>query len=156
MATDLSVSLAGMELDNPIIPASGCFGYGREFADYYDINILGSFCTKGTTKDPRLGNPTPRIAEASCGMLNSVGLQNPGIDMVAKNTLPNIGRYFSKQVIANVSGFSVEEFVYCTEALNEVSQVGIIEVNISCPNVVGGGMTFGVDAKVAEKLVYEV
>lgn len=153
---DLSVTLPGMELDNPVIPASGCFGYGREFSELYDINILGSFVFKGTTKEPRLGNPTPRIAETPSGMLNAVGLQNPGIEMVVKNNLAYLNRYFRKKVIANISGFSIEEFVYCTEKLNEVEQVGIIEVNISCPNVHGGGIAFGTDALSAAEVTKAV
>jgi dihydroorotate dehydrogenase (NAD+) catalytic subunit len=153
---DLSVSLSGLTLDNPIIPASGCFGYGREFSEYYDLNILGSFCTKGTTKQSRFGNPTPRIAETPSGMLNAVGLQNPGIDRVASNMLPYIDRYFNKKIIANISGFSLEEFVYCAEKLDTVEQVGIIEVNISCPNVHGGGIAFGTDAKSAAEVTKAV
>ena len=153
---DLLVSLSGMDLDNPVIPASGCFGYGKEFSELYDINILGSFSFKGTTKEPRFGNQTPRIAETPSGMLNAVGLQNPGIDMVVKNELTNISRYFNKKVIANISGFSVEEYVYCTEKLANVQQVGIIEVNISCPNVHGGGMSFGTDPKSAAEVTRAV
>jgi len=152
---DLSVTLPGMELDNPVIPASGCFGYGREFADLYDINILGSFVFKGTTKEPRFGNPTPRIAETPSGMLNAVGLQNPGIDVVVKQ-LAYLNRYFRKKVIANISGFSIDEFVYCAEKLNDVEQVGIIEVNISCPNVHDGGIAFGTDAKSAAQVTKAV
>lgn len=146
---DLSVSLRGMELDNPVIPASGCFGYGEEFSELYDINILGSFSFKGTTKEARFGNATPRIAETPAGMLNAIGLQNPGIDKVVSEILPKMSSYFHKKVIANISGFSIDEFVYCTEKLNEASQVGIIEVNISCPNVHGGGMSFGTDTQSA-------
>lgn len=153
---DLSVQLSGMELDNPVIPASGCFGYGEEFAELYDINILGSFSFKGTTREPRFGNPTPRIAEAPSGMLNAVGLQNPGIDKVVSETLPKISSYFHKKVIANISGFSIDEYKYCVEKLNDASQVGIIEVNISCPNVHGGGMSFGTDAKSAAEVTRAV
>lgn len=153
---DISVSLSGMELDNPIIPASGCFGYGKEFAELYDINILGSFSFKGTTKEPRFGNPTPRIAETPSGMLNAVGLQNPGIDIVIKNQLGYMNRYFKKKVIANISGFSIDEYVYCTEKLNDIDQVGIIEVNISCPNVHGGGIAFGTDASSAAEVTRAV
>ncbi|HAN21385.1 MAG TPA: dihydroorotate dehydrogenase [Clostridiales bacterium] len=153
---DLSVSLSGLTLDNPIIPASGCFSYGREFADLFDINILGSFSFKGTTKEPRLGNPTPRIAETQSGMLNAVGLQNPGIDMVVKNQLAYMDRYFHKKVIANISGFSIEEYIYCTEKINNIEQVGIIEVKISCPNVYGGGIEFGTDAKSAAEVTRAV
>ncbi len=140
---DLSVTLCGLELDNPIVPASGTFGYGDEFKDFYDINILGSFSFKGTTKDSRFGNPTPRIAECAHGMINSVGLQNPGIDKVIGRVLPDMKRYFRKPVIANISGFTVDEYVYCCERVDKQSQVGIIEVNVSCPNVKHGGMSFG-------------
>lgn len=153
---DLSVSLSGMRLDNPIIPASGCFGYGKEFAELYDINILGSFSFKGTTKEPRFGNETPRIAETPCGMLNAVGLQNPGINCVVDNYLPDMNNYFHKKVIANISGFSIDEYVYCAEKLNNEEQVGIIEVNISCPNVHGGGIAFGTDAKSAAEVTSAV
>lgn len=152
---DLSVALPGMELDNPVIPASGCFGYGREFAELYDINILGSFVCKGTTKEPRFGNPTPRIAETPSGMLNAIGLQNPGIDIVAQQ-LAYLNRYFRKKIIANISGFSVDEFACCAEKLNDVEQVGIIEVNISCPNVHGGGIAFGTDANSAAQVTKAV
>ena len=140
---NLSVNLCGLTLDNPVIPASGCFGYGKEFAEYYDINILGSFSFKGTTRQPRFGNPTPRVAEAPAGMLNAVGLQNPGVEHVISHELPEMKRYFHKPVIANVSGFSVDEYVETCAMLDAEEQVGIIEVNISCPNVHGGGMAFG-------------
>ncbi|MEG2234252.1 MAG: dihydroorotate dehydrogenase, partial [Oscillospiraceae bacterium] len=140
---DLSVSLCGLTIDNPIIPASGTFGYGREFAELYDINILGSFSFKGTTQDARFGNETPRIAECPSGMLNAVGLQNPGIDSVINSEIPNIAKIFRKPVIANISGFSVEEYVECCKKIDRLPQVGIIEVNISCPNVHNGGMAFG-------------
>lgn len=140
---DLSVNLSGLELDNPIIPASGTFGYGREFAEFFDISILGSFSFKGTTANARFGNPTPRIAETPSGMLNAVGLQNPGVDEVIKTELPNIKKIFGKPVIANVGGFSIEEYVTCCEKLDKCDNVGIIEVNISCPNVHNGGMSFG-------------
>ena len=143
--TDLRVSLAGLELDNPVIPASGCFGYGKEFAAYYDINMLGSFSFKGTTLEKRFGNPTPRIAETPDGMLNSVGLQNPGVRHVIDVELPEMRAYFHKPVIANVSGFSIEEYVETCRLLDGQEQVGLIEVNISCPNVHGGGMAFGTD-----------
>ena len=143
--TDLRVSLAGLELDNPVIPASGCFGYGKEFAAYYDINLLGSFSFKGTTLEKRFGNPTPRIAETPDGMLNSVGLQNPGVRHVIDVELPEMRAYFRKPVIANVSGFSIEEYVETCRLLDGQEQVGLIEVNISCPNVHGGGMAFGTD-----------
>lgn len=140
---NLSTELSGVKLSNPIIPASGTFGYGYEFAQYYDINILGSFSFKGTTKEERFGNPTPRIAECPEGMLNSVGLQNPGIEKVITRELPKLKECFSKPVIANISGFSLEEYVYCCERIDKEEQVGIIEVNISCPNVHNGGMAFG-------------
>ncbi len=145
----LAVELCGLRLDNPIIPASGCFGYGKEFAELYDINMLGSFSFKGTTKEPRFGNETPRIAEAPAGMLNSVGLQNPGIEHVIAHELPELQKYFYKKVIANISGFSEEEYVYCARRLDTQDCVGILEVNISCPNVHGGGMSFGTDPKSA-------
>lgn len=140
---DTSVTLSGLRLDNPVIPASGTFGYGAEYAEFYDINILGSFSFKGTTREPRFGNPTPRIAECREGMINSVGLQNPGIDAVVANELPRLAGFFGKPVIANISGFSVEEYVYCCERIDREPQVGLIEVNISCPNVRHGGMSFG-------------
>ena len=140
---DLSVNLSGVELTNPIIPASGTFGFGYEFAEIYDINILGSFSFKGTTKEPRFGNPTPRIAECPAGMINSVGLQNPGIDKVIAEELPKLRQCFKKPVVANISGFSIDEYKYCCERINKEEQVGIIEVNVSCPNVHNGGMSFG-------------
>ena len=143
------VNLSGLELDNPIIPASGTFGFGYEFAELYDINILGSLSFKGTTKDPRFGNPTPRIAECYSGMINSVGLQNPGVDKVVAEELPKLRECFNKPVVANVSGFSIDEYVYTCEKLNDEDQVGIFEVNISCPNVHGGGMSFGTSAESA-------
>ncbi|HBL83707.1 MAG: dihydroorotate dehydrogenase B catalytic subunit [Clostridiales bacterium GWF2_38_85] len=143
---DTTVKLCGLLLDNPIIPASGTFGFGDEFKNYYDINILGSFVFKGTTKEPRFGNPTPRIAETPSGMLNSVGLQNPGIDAVIERELPRLARTYKKKIIANISGFSVDEFVYCCEKIDKCDIVGAIEVNISCPNVHNGGMAFGVSA----------
>lgn len=140
---DLSVNLSGLILDNPVIPASGTFGFGYEFAELYDINILGSFSFKGTTKEPRFGNPTPRIAECPSGMLNAVGLQNPGIEKVISEELPKLKKCFNKPVIANISGFSKEEYLYCCEKIDKEEQVGIIEVNVSCPNVHNGGMSFG-------------
>lgn len=152
----LSVDLCGITLDNPVIPASGTFGYGREFAELYDINILGSFSFKGTTKEPRLGNPTPRIAECASGMLNSVGLQNPGVEKVISEELPALRKIFSKPVMANVSGFSVDEYVYVCEKLDKEEQVGWLEVNISCPNVHGGGMSFGTDPKAAAQVTKAV
>ena len=141
---DTKVTLSGIELDNPIIPASGTFGFGYEFAELYDINMLGTFSFKGTTKDPRFGNPTPRIAECPSGMINAVGLQNPGIDKVISEELPKLKTCFHKPVMANISGFSLEEYVYCCEQIDKQEQVGWIEVNVSCPNVHGGGMSFGV------------
>ena len=152
----LSVKLCGTELDNPVIPASGTFGFGYEFAELYDINILGTFSFKGTTKETRYGNQLPRIAECGSGMLNSVGLQNPGVDMVIKEELPKLAKVFSKPVMANVSGFSVDEYRYVCERLDAEPQVGWLEVNISCPNVHGGGMSFGTDAKCAAEVVKAV
>lgn len=137
------VTLSGLSLDNPIIPASGTFGYGYEFAELYDINLLGSFSFKGTTRLPRFGNATPRIAETPSGMLNAVGLQNPGIEKVISEELPKLARCFHKPVIANISGFSADEYAYCCEQIDKQPQVGLIEVNISCPNVHDGGMSFG-------------
>ena len=141
---DLRVTLSGITLDNPVIPASGTFGYGKEFAEIYDINILGSISFKGTTKDPRLGNPLPRIAECMAGLINSVGLQNPGVEKVCEEELPELRRIFKKPLIANISGFSPEEYEYCARAMDKEEQVGIIEVNVSCPNVHNGGMAYGV------------
>ena len=146
---DTRIELCGKLLDNPIIPASGTFGYGYEFAELYDINCLGTFSFKGTTRAPRYGNPTPRIAETPGGMLNSVGLQNPGVDAVIENELPKLAKVFHKPVMANVSGFSVEEYVEVCEKLDAQEQVGWLEVNISCPNVHGGGMSFGTDPGMA-------
>lgn len=145
----LSTELCALKLDNPIIPASGTFGYGYEFAELYDINILGSFSFKGTTYEPRFGNPTPRIAECANGMLNSIGLQNPGVHAVIEEELPKLKTVFQKKVIANVGGFSVEEYAKTAALLDECEQVGLIEVNISCPNVHNGGMSFGTDPKAA-------
>ena len=139
------VSLSGWELDNPVIPASGTFGYGHEFADIYDINCLGSFSIKGTTAEPRFGNPTPRIAECTGGMINSVGLQNPGVDAVIDHELPELKKHYSKKVIANVGGFSAEEYAETARKLDEQDIVGLIEVNISCPNLHNGGIAFGTD-----------
>ena len=140
------VNLCGIDLDNPVIPASGTFGYGYEFAELYDINILGTFSFKGTTKDPRFGNPTPRIAECTAGMINAVGLQNPGVCKVISEELPKLKKCFDKKVMANVSGFSVEDYAYTCEMLDKCEQVGWLEVNVSCPNVHGGGMSFGTNA----------
>lgn len=145
----LKVNLCGLELDNPIIPASGTFGFGYEFADIYDINKLGTFSFKGTTKDPRFGNPTPRAAECTAGIINSVGLQNPGVDKVISEELPKLAKVFNKKVMANIGGFSVEEYAYVAERIAECEQVGWLEVNISCPNVHGGGMAMGADPKMA-------
>ena len=150
------VNLCGIEMDNPVIPASGTFGYGYEFAELYDINCLGTFSFKGTTAEPRFGNPTPRIAEFEGGMLNAVGLQNPGVDAVIANELPKLAGCFHKPVMANVSGFSVEEYVTVCEKLNACDQVGWLEVNISCPNVHGGGMSFGTDPKAAAEVTAAV
>ncbi len=141
---DMSVSLSGLTLDNPVIPASGTFGYGKEYAEFYDLNILGSISFKGTTREARFGNPQPRIAECSQGMINSVGLQNPGLKAVIEKELPELSHIYKKPVIANVSGFSIEEYVECARAMDCQQQVGIIEVNVSCPNVHDGGMAFGV------------
>ena len=152
----LSVTLCGIELDNPVIPASGTFGYGREFAELYDINCLGTFSFKGTTLDARFGNPTPRIAECTAGMINAVGLQNPGVKHVIETELPEMKRYFHKPVIANVSGFSVEQYAETCRLLDAQEQVGWLEVNISCPNVHGGGMSFGTDPKAAAEVTRAV
>ena len=152
----LSVNLCGLELDNPIIPASGTFGYGYEFAEIYDINCLGTFSFKGTTKDPRFGNPTPRIAECTAGMLNAVGLQNPGVEKVISEELPKLKKCFDKKVMANVSGFSVPDYAYTCEKLDKEEQVGWLEVNVSCPNVHGGGMSFGTDPKAAAEVTAAV
>lgn len=152
----LSVDLCGITLDNPVIPASGTFGYGYEFATLYDINCLGTFSFKGTTRQPRFGNPTPRIAEAPAGMLNSVGLQNPGVEKVISEELPKLKKCFRKPVMANVSGFSVEDYAYTCALLDKEEQVGWLEVNVSCPNVHGGGMSFGTDPKAAAQVVRAV
>ena len=152
----LNVTLCGIELDNPVIPASGTFGFGYEFADHYDINELGTFSFKGTTAEPRFGNPTPRIAETPSGMLNAVGLQNPGVDRVISEELPKMRRVFSKPVMANVSGFSVGEYVEVVEKLDGEDAIGWFEVNISCPNVHGGGMSFGTDPKAASEVTRAV
>ena len=150
------VTLSGITLDNPVIPASGTFGYGYEFAELYDINILGSFSFKGTTREPRFGNPTPRIAECTAGLINSVGLQNPGIDKVISEELPKMRKCFHKPVIANISGFSVDEYAYCCERIDKEDQVGIIEVNVSCPNVHHGGMAFGTSPEAAAEVTRAV
>ena len=152
----LNVSLCGIELDNPVIPASGTFGYGYEFADLYDINCLGTFSFKGTTKDPRFGNPTPRIAECPGGMINAVGLQNPGVEAVIARELPRLKEVFHKPVMANVSGFSVEDYAYTCQRLDKEDQVGWLEVNVSCPNVHGGGMSFGTQPEAAAEVTRAV
>ena len=150
------VNLCGIELSNPVIPASGTFGYGREFAEAYDINCLGTFSFKGTTREPRFGNPTPRIAECAGGMLNAVGLQNPGVDHVIAHELKEMKEFFHKPVMANVSGFSIDEYVEVCQKLDACEQVGWLEVNISCPNVHGGGMSFGTDPKMAAEVTRAV
>ena len=150
------VNLCGIEIDNPVIPASGTFGFGKEFAELYDINCLGTFSFKGTTKDPRFGNPTPRIAECYAGMINAVGLQNPGVEKVISEELPKLRECFHKPVMANVSGFSVEDYAYTCAKLDGEEQVGWLEVNISCPNVHGGGMSFGTDPEAAAEVVRAV
>ena len=152
----MSVELCGITLDNPVIPASGTFGFGYEFAELYDINILGTFSFKGTTKDPRFGNPTPRIAECESGMINAVGLQNPGVEKVISEELPKLKKCFDKKVMANVSGFSVEDYAYTCEKLDACDQVGWLEVNVSCPNVHGGGMSFGTDPEAAAEVTRAV
>ncbi len=150
------LNLCGITLDNPVIPASGTFGFGYEFAEIYDINCLGTFSFKGTTKDARFGNPTPRIAECSMGMINSVGLQNPGVDAVVSEELPKLKQVFSKPVMANISGFSVDDYVYTCEKLNGQDQIGWFEVNVSCPNVHGGGMSFGTSPEAAAEVTKAV
>ena len=150
------ITLSGVTLKNPIIPASGTFGYGYEFAELYDINVLGSLSFKGTTKEPRFGNPTPRIAECPSGMINAVGLQNPGIDAVITKELPRLRSVFEGPIIANIGGFSVEEYVHCSERIDKEDGVAIIEVNISCPNVHGGGMSFGTSPEAAAEVTRAV
>ena len=152
----LTTFLCGIELDNPVIPASGTFGFGYEFAQWYDINCLGTFSFKGTTREPRFGNPTPRIAECPAGMINAVGLQNPGVEKVIAEELPKLKEVFRKKVMANVSGFSIEDYAYTCEKLDKEEQVGWLEVNISCPNVHGGGMSFGTDPKAAAEVTAAV
>ena len=152
----LNVNLCGIELDNPVIPASGTFGYGYEYAELYDINVLGTFSFKGTTKDPRFGNPTPRIAECNAGMINAVGLQNPGVEQVIAHELPLLKKVFHKPVMANISGFSVEDYAYTCQKLNACDQVGWLEVNVSCPNVHGGGMSFGTSPEAAAEVTRAV
>ncbi len=152
----LKVSLCGIEMDNPIIPASGTFGYGYEFAELYDINMLGTFSFKGTTREGRFGNPTPRIAECTAGMINAVGLQNPGVERVISEELPRMRRCFHKKVMANVSGFSVEDYAYTVERLDACEEIGWFEVNVSCPNVHGGGMSFGTSPAAAAEVTRAV
>lgn len=149
-------TLCGVELTNPVIPASGTFGFGYEFSDIYDINVLGAISIKGTTKEARFGNPTPRIAECTAGLINSIGLQNPGIDAVIEKEIPKLRRVYYKPIIANISGFSIEEYVHCCEKMNDVKDVQIIEVNISCPNVHNGGMSFGTQPQNAQAVVEAV
>lgn len=153
---DLTTELSGVKLDNPVIPASGTFGFGYEFTDFYDINILGSISFKGTTKDARYGNPLPRIADCKSGLINAIGLQNPGVDKVISEELPRLRKCFKKPLIANISGFSVEEYVHCCEKMDKEEQVEIIEVNISCPNVHNGGMTFGTNPEAAKEVTKAV
>ena len=153
---DLKVTLCGVEMDNPIIPASGTFGYGYEFAELYDINLLGSFSFKGTTREGRFGNPTPRIAECTAGMINAVGLQNPGVEKVISEELPRMRACFHKPVMANVSGFSIEDYAYTVERLDACSEIGWFEVNVSCPNVHGGGMSFGTSPEAAAEVTRAV
>ena len=150
------VNLCGIELSNPVIPASGTFGYGYEYAQSYDINVLGTFSFKGTTREPRFGNPTPRIAECTAGMINAVGLQNPGVDKVISEELPKLKQCFHKPVMANVSGFSVEDYAYTCQRLDAEDQVGWLEVNVSCPNVHGGGMSFGTQPEAAAEVTRAV
>ena len=152
----LSVELCGIELDNPVIPASGTFGYGYEYAELYDINVLGTFSFKGTTREARFGNPTPRIAECREGMIIAVGLQNPGVDKVISEELPKLKQCFDKPVMANVSGFSLDDYVYTCEKIDKCEQVGWIEVNVSCPNVHGGGMSFGTNPETAAEVTRAV
>ena len=152
----MNVNLCGIELDNPVIPASGTFGFGYEFAELYDINCLGTFSFKGTTKDSRFGNPTPRIAECPNGMINAVGLQNPGVEKVISEELPKLFKVFDKKVMANVSGFAVEDYAYTVERLDSVEEIGWFEVNVSCPNVHGGGMSFGTNPQAAAEVTRAV
>lgn len=153
---DLSVTLSGVTLRNPVVPASGCFGFGYGMSEFYDIDILGSISFKGTTRDPRFGNPLPRVAECSAGLINSVGLQNPGIDAVIAEELPRMREVFHQPIIANISGFSIDEYVECCEKINGEEQVAIIELNVSCPNVHGGGMSFGTCCDSVAEVVREV
>jgi len=156
LSGDWSVELSGVRLDNPVIPASGCFGYGYGMAEFYDINILGSISFKGTTLHPRFGNPLPRVAECTAGLINSVGLQNPGIERVISEELPKMRAVFHKPIIANISGFSIDEYVECCRLIDKEEQVAIIELNVSCPNVHGGGMSFGTSPDCVAEVVREV
>ena len=153
---DLSVELCGVRLENPVVPASGTFGFGREHNEFYDINVLGSISVKGTTREARFGNPTPRIAECSAGLINSVGLQNPGVDMVIERELPELRKIFRKPIIANISGFSIDEYAECCEKMDKQKQVEILEVNVSCPNVHNGGMSFGTQPEMAAEVTRAV
>ena len=153
---DLSVELCGVRLDNPVVPASGTFGFGREHNEFYDINVLGSISVKGTTREARFGNPTPRIAECRSGLINSVGLQNPGVDAVIEHELPELRKIFRKPIIANISGFSVEEYAECCAKMDKQEQVEILEVNVSCPNVHNGGMSFGTQPEMAAEVTRAV
>ncbi len=153
---NLEVNLCGVKLDNPVVPASGTFGFGLEMADVYDINVLGAISIKGTTRDPRFGNPTPRIAECEAGMINSVGLQNPGVDAVIAEEIPELRKVYRKPIIANVSGFGIDEYVECCSKMDKVDDVDIIEVNVSCPNVHNGGMAFGTSCEAAAEVTREV
>lgn len=155
-AKDLKVTLSGVTLQNPVVPASGCFGFGYGMAEFYDIDILGSISFKGTTRDARFGNPLPRVAECSAGLINSVGLQNPGIDTVIAEELPKMRETFHQPIIANISGFSIDEYVECCEKIDKEEQVAIIELNVSCPNVHGGGMSFGTCCTSVAEVVKEV
>lgn len=150
------VSLSGVTLQNPVVPASGCFGFGYGMSEFYDIDILGSISFKGTTRDPRFGNPLPRVAECNAGLINSVGLQNPGIDTVIAEELPKMREVFHQPIIANISGFSIDEYVECCSKINSEEQVAIIELNVSCPNVHGGGMSFGTSCDSVAEVVKEV
>ena len=152
----MRVNLCGEILENPVIPASGTFGFGYEFAELYDINMLGTFSFKGTTREPRFGNPTPRIAECNCGMINAVGLQNPGVEKVISEEIPKLTKVFHKKVMANVSGFSVEDYAYTCEKLDKTENIGWLEVNVSCPNVHGGGMSFGTSPEAAAEVTRAV
>ena len=156
MKKDIKVSLSGLKLDNPVIPASGTFGFGYEFVDFYDINILGSIALKGTTKEERYGNPLPRIAECKSGLINAIGLQNPGIEKVIAEELPKLKLFYKKPAIANISGFSIDDYKYACEKIDKEEQIGIIEVNISCPNVHNGGMTFGTNPDSAKEVTEAV